>query len=224
MRILIVEDDRRIVDFLKRGLEAEGHVVEEAFDAREGFTLATYGHYDTLIVDWRIPYGSGLDLIRDLRAQGLEVPILMLTARDATQDKVEGLNAGADDYLTKPFSFEELLARLRALTRRKEGRRSDTIKVQDLEIDLLRKEVRRQGQKIELTSREFRLLEYLARNKGIVLSRALIADNVWDYPYAASGHVIDVYIQYLREKVDKPFSKKLIHTVRGMGYVIKEEP
>lgn len=198
-------------------------MVEEAFDANEGFSLATSGQYDALIVDWRIPHGSGLDLIRELRAQSLETPILMLTARDTTQDKVEGLNAGADDYLTKPFSFEELLARLRALTRRKEGRTTEVIKVQDLEIDLLRKEVRRQGQKIELTSTEFRLLEYLARNKGIVLSRTRIAENVWDYSYAASGHVIDVYIQYLREKVDKPFPKKLLHTVRGMGYVIKEE-
>lgn len=222
MRILVVEDDRRIVDLLRRALVAEGHVVEEAADARDGFSFATSADYDALIVDWTLPSGSGLQLVRDLRREGLQTPILMLTARDTTADKVQGLNAGADDYLTKPFALEELTARLRALSRRREGRAAEVIKVADLSMDLSAMEVRRGDQLLELSPKEFALLEYLMRNRGIVLSRDKIAENVWQYPYAAEGHIIDVYIQYLRVKVDKPFSKKLIHTIRGSGYVLRE--
>jgi DNA-binding response OmpR family regulator len=222
MRILVVEDDKRIVDLLRRALQAEGHVVEEAGDAQEGFSLATSALYDSLIVDWTLPGGSGLDLVRDLRQEGLQTPILMLTAHDTTADKVKGLDAGADDYLTKPFALEELYARLRALARRKEGRTSEVLKVANLTLDVLAKEVQREGEAIELSPKEFALLEYLMRNRNVVLSLDKIAENVWQYPYAAEGHVIDVYIQYLRDKVDKPFERKLIHTVRGMGYVLRE--
>ena len=222
MRILVVEDDRRIVDLLKRALQAEGHVVEDATDALDGFSLATSASYDVLIVDWTIPRGSGLELIRDLRREGVTTPVLMLTAHDTTADKVQALDAGADDYLTKPFALEELLARLRALSRRSDGRTSEVLKIADLTIDVLTKEVHRGEQPISLSAKEFALLEYLVRNQGVVLSRDKIAENVWQYPYAAEGHVIDVYIQYLREKVDKPFAHKLIHTRRGMGYVVRQ--
>ena len=221
MRILVVEDERKIAEFLKKGLKAEGYAVDVAGDGEEGHFLAGTGDYDLLILDLRLPKMAGITLCRTLRAEKFAAPILMLTVRDSVKDKVLGLDSGADDYLTKPFDFEELLARVRALLRKRGAAEETRFQVDDLVIDLLSHTASRASAAIPLTAKEFSLLEYLMRIAGVVVSRAMIAEHVWDIHFDSFSNVIDVSINHLRSKVDKDFPKKLIHTVRGRGYVLK---
>jgi heavy metal response regulator len=221
MRILVVEDERKIAEFIKKGLKAEGYAVDTAADGEEGRFLAGTGDYDLILLDLRLPKMDGVMLCRTLRAEKYAGPILMLTARDTVKDKVLGLDSGADDYLTKPFDFEELLARVRALLRKRGAGEPTRLQVDDLVMDLVAHTVERGPQPIALTPKEFSLLEYFLRNAGAVVSRAMIAEHVWDIHFDSFTNVIDVSVNHLRNKVDRDFPKKLIHTVRGRGYVLK---
>ena len=221
MRILIVEDERKIAEFLKKGLKAEGYAVDVAGDGEQGHFLAGTQDYDLMILDLRLPKMDGITLCRTLRAEKFAAPILMLTVRDSVKDKVLGLNSGADDYLTKPFDFEELLARVRALLRKRGAAEATKLQADDLVIDLLAHTVERASKTIPLTPKEFALLEYLVRNAGVVVTRAMIAEHVWDVNFDSFTNVIDVSVNHLRSKVDRDFPKKLIHTIRGRGYVLK---
>jgi len=223
MKILVVEDDERVARFIQRGLQEEGHAVDVAFDGEEGEFLGEVNEYDLIILDVMLPKKSGITVCRELRERGVNTPILMLTARDAVEDKVRGLDAGADDYLTKPFAFEELLARVRALLRRGSEVKTPILKIADLELDPMRRRVVRAGKPIRLTSKEYALLEYMMRNPNRVLSRTRIAEHVWDMNFDPESNVIDVYISHLRAKIDKGFDKPLIHTIRGQGYMLSEE-
>ena len=224
MRILVVEDDHEVADYLKKGLEESGYTVDYAGNGHDGLYMATSETYDLLIVDRMLPGLDGLALIKALRAAGRQVPVLVLSALGEVDDRVQGLRAGSDDYLTKPFSFSELLARIEALLRR--GQISSDIvtelKVADLEMDLLARTVRRAGQEIDLQPREFRLLEYFMRHAGQVLTRTMLLEKVWDYHFDPQTNVIDVHVSRLRAKIDKNFDKPLIHTVRGAGYILRE--
>jgi len=224
MRILIVEDERKIAEFLKKGLKAEGYAVDVAGDGEQGHFLAGTQDYDLMILDLRLPKMDGITLCRTLRAEKFAAPILMLTVRDSVKDKVLGLDSGADDYLTKPFDFEELLARVRALLRKRGVAEATKLQADDLVIDLLAHTVERASKTIPLTPKEFALLEYLVRNAGVVVTRAMIAEHVWDVNFDSFTNVIDVSVNHLRSKVDRDFPKKLIHTVRGAGYVLKGNP
>lgn len=229
MRILVVEDQTKMANFLKKGLNEVGYAVDVADSgiSAESF-MAQGGEYDLVILDVMLPDQNGIDTARHLRRDGYEGPIMMLTALSTTKDKIVGLDAGADDYLTKPYSFDELLARVRALLRRKSsagaGAGNSNLQYSDLEVDLLHRKVRRSGQEVSLTTKEFALLEYLMRNPERPLGRVSIAEHVWDIHFDSESNVIDVYINMLRKKIDAPFSKKLIHTVVGVGYVLKENP
>jgi heavy metal response regulator len=218
MRILVIEDERKIADFLKRGLKEEGYAVDIACDGEEGHFLATTQEYDLIILDLMLPKIDGLSLCRKLRAEKITGPILILTVKDSVKDKVSGLDSGADDYLTKPFAFEELLARVRALLRKSETPTPTKLKAADLELDLVTHKVIRGGKDIALTPKEFALLEYLMRNEGTVVTRTMISEHVWDINFDTFTNVIDVYINYLRKKIDLGQKKKLIQTVRGRGY------
>ncbi|MES2379487.1 MAG: response regulator transcription factor [Bacteroidota bacterium] len=224
MKILVVEDEPKVAAFLKQGLEEQSYEVTVAYDGYFGKKMALENYYDVIVLDLLIPYINGIDLCKQLRAEGLKSPILMLTALGSTDDKVLGLDAGADDYLVKPFEFKELLARIRALSKRYTDNLQDTkvLKLADLELDLNKKVVRRGGRTIELTSKEFSLLEYLLRNKNRVISRAEISEKVWDVNFDTGTNIIDVYINFLRKKVDKDFPTRLIFTMVGMGYIMKE--
>ena len=220
-RILVVEDDMRIVSFLKRGLTTEGYRVEVASDGAQGWELARTGEFQLLILDRMLPKLDGLDLCGRLRAEGSAVSVLMLTAKDAQQDKVDGLKGGADDYLTKPFGFDELLARIEALLRRSAPQLSGAVlQVADLRLDLAAKSAWRSERNLALTPREFALLAFLVQNAGTVVSRARLLSNVWGLSFDPGTKVVDVYIRYLRSKIGAP---PLIHTVRGFGYIIKQE-
>lgn len=221
MRILVVEDERKIAAFLQKGLKAEGYAVDIAADGEEGHFLAGTQDYDLVILDLRLPKMDGLTLCRTLRADKFAGPILMLTVRDSVKDKVLGLDSGADDYLTKPFDFEELLARVRALLRKRGTAETTRLQADDLVLDLLAHTARRGPVEIPLSPKEFALLEYLLRNAGVVVSRAMIAEHVWDVHFDSFTNVIDVSVNHLRSKVDRDFAKKLIQTVRGRGYVLK---
>lgn len=221
MRILLVEDDRHIVRFLKQGLEEEGYVVEVACDGEEGLNLARDEEFDLIILDILLPKIDGFVVCQKLREVGNATPILMLTAKDDVEDRVRGLDLGADDYLVKPFAFEELLARIRALIRRHKNAKGVLLQVGDLTINLLTREVKRGDKTIELTTREFELLKFLAHHPGRVFTRTQLLEHVWKYDFEYSSNIVDVYIRYLREKVDKPFDRKLIHTVRGVGYKLQ---
>ncbi|MBE3117222.1 MAG: response regulator transcription factor [Candidatus Atribacteria bacterium] len=221
MRILIIEDEGKIAAFLKRGLKEEGYAVDVAADGEQGHFLASTQEYDLIILDLMLPGMDGISLCRKLRSGGNEVKILILSARDKVKEKVLGLDAGADDYLTKPFAFEELLARVRALLRKREAGSPTKFQVADLSMDLLTHKVMRAGREIELTAKEFSLLEYLMLNAGTVVTRTMIAEHVWDVNFDTFTNVIDVYMSYIRDKIDRKFPKKLIRTVRGRGYVIK---
>lgn len=224
MRILIVEDERKIARALGRALKNEKYAVDISHDGTDAYAMAGMIDYDLLILDRMIPGDyDGLSLTKKLREEGKKVPILLLTALGEIQDKTEGLDSGADDYLTKPFSLDELLARVRALLRRPQTQAETILKIADLSLDLNAREVFRNNQKIELTNKEFSLLEYLVRNAGRPVSKEQIIDHVWDYDADILPNNIEVYISYLREKVDKPFEKKLIKTVRGIGYKIDEQ-
>ncbi len=220
MRILVIEDDAKIARAVKKGLEQEAFAVDVAFDYDEGQGLALTQDYDLLIVDRMLPgHLDGVDIVREVRDAGMEVPVLMLTAKDKVPDRVEGLNSGADDYLVKPFAFEELLARVRALMRRPRENLGEVLKVADLVMDTGKLQVKRAGVKIPLSKKEYSLLEYLMRNQDLVVTKENIIAHVWDYDADVLPNTVEVYIGYLRNKVDKPFrGKKLIHTVRGFGY------
>ncbi len=227
MRILVVEDQIKMAQFVKKGLTEVGYAVDISESGASAETMVAENEYDLVVLDIMLPDQNGMDTARHLRRDGYEGPILMLTALATTKDKVNGLDAGADDYLTKPYSFDELLARVRALLRRKNsttGVSSSTLRYQDLELDLLSRKARREGQDITLTVKEFSLLEYLLRNVERPVTRVQIAEHVWDVHFDSESNVIDVYINLLRKKIDSPFSKKLIHTVVGTGYVLRENP
>ncbi len=222
MRILLVEDERNVAAFILQGLEEEAYTVDVARDGSEGFLMATETAYDLIILDIMLPAMDGIALCKKLRGQGVMKPILMLTAVDTLERKVEGLESGADDYLVKPFAFSELLARMKALLRRAPDIVSE-LSLDDLRVDLLARRVFRGKRELALTQKEFSLLEYLLRNKGRVLSRTQIIGNVWGYDFAPGTNIVDVQIKSLREKVDAGFDRKLIHTVRGTGYIMKAD-
>jgi len=222
MRILIVEDEKKVADFIKRGLKEEGYAVDCAYDGEEGFFLAHENDYDLIILDLMLPKLDGLTLCGKLRAEKKNTPIIMLTARDSVQDKVKGLDAGANDYLLKPFAFEELLARIRAVLRVKNTASSTVLKVGSLALDMITHKVTRDSKTIDLSSKEYALLEYLMRNPGAVVTRTMISEHVWDINFETFTNVIDVYINYLRNKIDQGFKTKMIHTVRGRGYTLKK--
>ncbi|MBI5099338.1 MAG: response regulator transcription factor [Nitrospirae bacterium] len=222
MRVLIVEDERKISDFIKRGLKEDGYSVDAAYDGKEGHLLATTGEYDLVVLDIMLPKIDGISLCRKLREEKIVTPIIMLTAKDSVKDKVKGLDSGADDYLIKPFAFEEFLARIRALLRKRDSNAVTKMQISDLVLDLMTHKVTRSGQEIELTTKEYALLEYLMRNAGSVVTRTMISEHVWDVNFDTYTNVIDVYINYLRNKIDRDHKNRLIHTLRGRGYVLKE--
>ena len=221
MRILIVEDEKKVAGFIKKGLEEETYAVDVAYDGEEGFHLAAMNQYDMIILDLMLPKMDGLEVLTRLRDKKVSTPILLLTAKDAVDDKVTGLNKGADDYLTKPFAFSELLARIRSLLRRGQVETQTELKVGDLVLDMVSHKVSRNGEEIELTGKEYSLLEYFMRNEGKVLTRTMIAEHVWDYNFDTFTNVIDVYVNHLRKKIDKKYPAKLLHTLRGVGYVMR---
>jgi heavy metal response regulator len=221
MRILVIEDEKKVASFIQRGLEAEHYQVDVAYDGEAGLLQVFDNDYDVLILDVMLPKRDGLSVLQAIRTRKLAIPVLMLTARDTIVDKVTGLDQGADDYLTKPFAFEELLARLRALLRRGAPPSSPDLILADLQLDLVTHQVTRAGKRIDLTAKEFALLEFFLRQPGRVLSRALIAQHVWGVDFDTFTNVIDVYVNYLRKKIDADFGPKLLHTVRGVGYVMK---
>ncbi|HWX21043.1 MAG TPA: response regulator transcription factor [Candidatus Binatia bacterium] len=223
MRLLLVEDEKKVADFVARGLRAERFAVDVAYDGSSGWELASSVDYDAVILDLMLPGLGGTELLRRLRRKNSSAAVLVLTARDGTSDKVENFEAGADDYLTKPFAFAELLVRVKALLRRPPANRSHVVRVADLEVDRLTQQVRRAGKRIELTAKEYALLEYLAAHAGRVLSRTMIIEHVWDESFEGLTNIVDVYVRHLRAKVDEGFATKLIHTVRGAGYSISEE-
>lgn len=225
MRILVVEDEHKIANSIKRGLEQESYAVDLAFDGEYGFDLAVAEEYDVIILDILLPKMDGVELCKALRKENIHSPVLMLTAKGELDDRVTGLNAGADDYLVKPFAFEELLARIKALTRRPRQTLDAVLKVGDLTLDTLSYQVKRAGEEIKLSKKEFALLEYLMRHQGKILTKDQIINHVWDYDADVLPNTVEVYIGYLRDKIDKPFKKKskLIYTVRGFGYKIGGE-
>jgi two-component system copper resistance phosphate regulon response regulator CusR len=221
MRLLVVEDDKAIASVLERSLKEECYAVDVAYDGMEGEWLATENSYDAIILDVMLPRKDGFSVLKAIREAGITTPVLMLTAKDQTQDKVYGLNQGADDYLTKPFSLDELFARIRVLLRRKQHDYVGTVvEVGHLRIDPSRREVSRAGQRIDLTTKEYSLLEYLARNAGSVVTRNQLSEHVWDMNFEPNSNVVDVYIGYLRSKVDRGFDQAMIRTVRGHGYML----
>jgi heavy metal response regulator len=224
MRILVVEDEKKVASFIKKGLEEEHYAVDIAYDGEEGLVLAQINEYDLILLDIMLPKLDGMEVLRRIRGNGSSVPVLILTAKDSVEDIVTGLDTGSDDYLTKPFSFAELVARVRALLRRKAKEKTDILTVSDLSLSTSTRRVKRGEREIELTPKEYSLLEYLMRNPNRILTRTLITEHVWDYHFDPETNVIDVYVNYLRKKIDHGFEKKLIHTIRGSGYMMKDEP
>ncbi|OQY20395.1 MAG: DNA-binding response regulator [Desulfobacteraceae bacterium 4572_35.1] len=223
MNILVVEDEKKVASFIQRGLEEEGFTVEIAVNGEEGSEKAESNHYDLILLDIMLPKKDGLTVLKELRAKEINTPVLCLTAKDSVEDIVAGLDSGSDDYLTKPFAFAELLARVKALVRRGAQDRGAEVFFADLRLDPVTHKVWRGEKEIDLTTKEYGLLEYFMRNPNQVLTRAMIAEHVWDYTFDSFTNIIDVYVNYLRKKVDKDHSKKLIHTIRGVGYVLKED-
>ncbi|OGP53915.1 MAG: DNA-binding response regulator [Deltaproteobacteria bacterium RBG_13_52_11] len=222
MRILVVEDEKKVASFLKKGLEEEYYAVDCAYDGEEALFMVETNDYDLVILDIMLPKIDGLEVLERVRDKGLTIPVLMLTAKDSVEDVVRGLDAGGDDYLTKPFAFAELLARVRALFRRKEREPAGELRVADLVLDPVAHKVSRGGEEIELTAKEYALLEYLMRHANRVVTRTMITEHVWDYHFDPMTNVIDVYVNHLRKKVDPNSSRRLIHTIRGVGYILKE--
>lgn len=224
MRILVVEDEKKVASFIKKGLQEEHYAVDIAYDGEEGLALAQINEYDLILLDIMLPKLDGMEVLRRIRRNGFGVPILILTAKDSVEDIVTGLDTGSDDYLTKPFSFAELVARVRALLRRKAKEKTDILTIGDLSLSTSTHRVKRGTREIELTPKEYALLEYFMRNPNRILTRTLITEHVWDYHFDPETNVIDVYVNYLRKKIDQGFEKKLIHTIRGSGYMMKDEP
>jgi len=225
MRILIVEDERKVAQFLKKGFQSEAFAVDIAPDGAEGIRLALSAPYDAIILDLMLPKVGGIELLQKIRREGVKTPILILTAKSEVDDRVKGLNAGADDYLPKPFSFSEVLARVRAIVRRSSADvRSSVLEMGDIRMDLLTRSVVRSDRPITLTNKEFELLEYLLRNKGRVLSRVTLTEHIWDMDFDTETNVVDVLVNRLRRKIEDGFATKVIHTIRGVGYSMKESP
>ena len=222
MKILIVEDEKKVASFIKRGLEEELFQVDTASNGKEGLELVLHGEYDLIISDIMMPQMNGIQMVKELRNNNVETPVLLLTIKDSTKDKVEGLDSGADDYLTKPFAFEELIARVRALLRRKEAQKSNVLTIDNLKMDLVAHKVLRDNKEIVLTPREYSILEYLLRNKNKIVSRTKLIEHVYDFHFDSGTNVVDVFINKLRSKIDQDPNKQLINTVRGIGYIIKE--
>jgi len=224
MKILLIEDDAKTAGFISKGLEQAGYVVEKAMDGESGLTMASTRDYDVAIVDVMLPKLDGFGVIEGVRSRGLNLPIIVLSARDGVEDRVNGLEKGGDDYLTKPFSFSELLARIQALLRRASSSvEPSTLKVGDLTMEVFKRRVVRGGERLDLQPLEYSLLEYLMRNAGRVVSKTMIMENVWEYNFDPSTNIVEARICKLRDKIDRPFERKLIHTVRGFGYVLEEE-
>lgn len=223
MRILFAEDERDLNDIITKKLTSQGYSVDSVYDGEEAIDILFYTDYDAVILDIMMPKADGFAVLRALRSKGKNTPVLFLTARDSVQDRVAGLDSGANDYLVKPFSVEELLARIRAMTRTAFGVSDSLLSVGDLTMDTAAKIVKRDGKEIPLSAKEYALLEYLMHNVGIVLSREKIENHIWNFDYEGGTNVVDVYIRYLRKKIDEEYDKKLIHTVRGRGYVLREE-
>ena len=223
MRVLLVEDEKKVASFIKKGLEEQGYAVDFASDGKTGLSMALDQVHDLVILDINLPEIDGLTVLSQMRGKSVITPVLLLTIRATIEDKVIGLDTGADDYLSKPFSFEELLARVRALLRRGSESKVPVLSVADLSLDPASRQVFRDGNRIELTSKEFAILEYFMRNAGRVLTRSMIIHHAWDYDYDAETNVVDVYINYLRKKIDAPYHPKLLYTIRGTGYVLREE-
>jgi DNA-binding response OmpR family regulator len=223
LRLLVVEDEPSLLSIITKRLKEEGYGVDSAKDGREGENYITSAEYDCIILDIMIPFQDGLTLLRKIRAKNISAPVLLLTAKDSINDRVTGLDSGADDYLVKPFSFDELLARVRAMLRRHKDKKNTVLSVGDLEMDTITREVQRGGKAIELTSKEYSILEYFLRNKNRVLTKSQIAEHVWNYDFEYNSNIVEVYVRYLRRKMDEEFKNKLIHTIRGGGYVIKDK-
>jgi len=223
MRVLVVEDEKKVSSFIKKGLEEEGYAVDVASDGETGLQMALDRVHDLIILDIQLPKRDGLSLLHELRKEKVTTPVLLLTVRATIEDKVLGLDAGADDYLAKPFAFQELVARIRALLRRRPEGKPAALQVADLTLDPARRLVFRDNRRIDLTAKEFALLDYFMRNPGRVLTRTMIAEHVWDYDFDSMTNVIDVYVNYLRKKIDSDQEQKLIHTIRGVGYMLKAD-
>ena len=221
MRILVIEDEKKVSNFIKKGLEEEHYAVDTVYDGEMGLYMAELNEYDLIVLDLMIPKIDGLEVLKRIRGNKNNVPILVLTAKDSVEDIVQGLDSGCDDYLTKPFEFMEFLARIRALLRREKIDKEPILKITDLTLSLVTHKVMRKGKKIELTSKEYALLEYFMRNPDKVLTRTMISEHVWDYHFDSMTNVVDVYVNYLRRKIDKGFEPKLIQTIRGVGYIMK---
>lgn len=221
MKILVIEDEKKVANFIKKGLEESGYVADLAKDGEEGIYMAESEDYDIIVLDLILPRKDGIEVLKELRQMKIRVPILILSAKDSLDDKILGLDSGADDYLTKPFAFSELLARVRALLRRGESIAPVKLQVADLVLDTVTREVTRAGKEIKLTNREYALLEYFMMNTGKALSRTQLSEHVWDYTFDTFSNVIDVYVNYLRNKIDYNFDPKLLNTVRGVGYIFK---
>ena len=222
-KILVVEDEKKVAKFLQQGLEEERYAVDVAHDGEEGARLAASEPYDLVILDLLLPKKDGIMVVKELRGKRINVPVLMLTAKTSVDDRVEGLDSGADDYLTKPFAFSELLARVRSLLRRGSTEKSTILKVADLQLDTIAHKAKRGDRSIELTGKEYSLLEYFMRNVNRVLTRTIISEHIWSYSFDTGTNVVDVYINNLRSKIDDGFERKLLHTVRSVGYVLKDE-
>ncbi|HEY9167788.1 MAG TPA: response regulator transcription factor [Candidatus Kryptonia bacterium] len=223
MKILVIEDEKKVARFLKLGLKGEDHEVDNAYDGESGEKMALTGKYDVIVLDIMLPKKNGFLVLKSIRAAGVPTPVLILTAKGNLEDKVEGLDQGADDYLVKPFAFAEFIARVRSLGRRSGAERTTTLHVADLELDTLTRKAKRSGREIELTNREFALLEYFVRNVNRVLTRTVISEHIWEYNFDTGTNIVEVYVNKLRNKIDSGSDNKLIHTVRGAGYMMKSE-
>lgn len=223
MRILVVEDERDLNRIICKKLKVEGYSVDSCYDGEEALTYIDGANYDIIIMDIMMPKKNGYEVLAQIRKEKIATPVLFLTAKDGIKDRVKGLDLGADDYIVKPFHFDELMARVRAMIRRNHGSTTNILKIDDLELDCGTRVVKRAGKEIDLSAKEFSILEYMMQNQGIVLSREKIEEHIWNYDYQGASNMVDVYIRYLRVKIDKDFNTKLIHTVRGVGYVLKEK-
>ncbi len=223
MKILVIEDEKKVARFLKLGLEAESHNVEIAYDGESGEKMAMSGEYDVIVLDIMLPKKNGIEVLKTIRTSGKTTPVLILTAKGSLEDKVEGLDEGADDYLVKPFAFAEFIARVRSLGRRSGVDKTTILRVADLELDTISRKARRNGKEIDLTNREYALLEYFVRNVNRVLTRTVISEHIWEYNFDTGTNIVEVYVNKLRNKIDSGSEKKLIHTVRGAGYMMKIE-